>query len=426
MLRLAPLVGLAALAGCAAAGRAPAGPARPARAAAQLDPSGATDPRNVGTLAILDVTLPEAGEAIGEQFAGMQFAQRIGRLHMNDGQRRAWTAAARRDADSVLRVAGYPVRTIAAATSDAERAEGIRFGLSATVERLALRTAGRGSPMRVDATATVNWELLDFPSGRTAFGRRLEGTARTTDSLDVAAVLAIRRSFEALLADSLFRDALRNTEPQADTETFRGGYVRSLPGPMDAVVVRPEDVNVVPVGDPVVRVAAAAIMLRARDGVMATGFVITRDGLAITSSSVVHAGENRLWARFPNGVRRSARIVRERGRFALVQVACAEPCRTVDLNVEPWPTRGTPLVAVGAPFGDDEAFVTATGTESGACGWFSGGVRRLDLVGLTLGGEPVARADDGTVVGVVTREGCAMRLAEALRTLNVRLEAPGR
>ena len=419
------LFSVAALVGCAAPGPVPPLPVRAPGAPLQLDPSGATDPRNVGTIAVLEIVMPEPGAAIGEQFGGTQFAQRIGRLHMTEMAQRRWAALARADADSLLRDIGYPVRSVSAPSSDAERAEGIRFALSANVQQLAVRTAGRTGPLRVEATATVGWELLDLAAGRVVYGRQTEGQARTTDSVDAAALRAVRQAFVTLLADTTFQRVLRTPRGDvADAAVFGGAYARHLPGPLDTVVLRPEDGNVVPADEASVRTAAAVVGLRAPDGTMATGFVVSRDGLAVTASFIVRRGENQIWARFPNGIQRRARIVRRHGRLALVQVACADPCRTVDLSLGPWPADGTPLVAVGAPFSDADAFVMAAGVSRGGCGLFSGAVRGLDLNGETLGGEPVARRDDGTVVGVVTRPGCATPLGNALRTLGIRLE-PG-
>jgi hypothetical protein len=39
-----------------------------------------------------------------------------------------------------------------------------------------------------------------------------------------------------------------------------GDYARRLPGPRDTVVLRPEDLNVVPADEPAIRTAAAVVL----------------------------------------------------------------------------------------------------------------------------------------------------------------------
>lgn len=416
MSRVPMLLAAALLAACAR----PAAPPAAAPPDAAPAPAPAPAPGTVGTITVLEVVMPEPGTTIGEQYAGTQFAQRVGTMHMTEAVARRWSALARSDAEAVLRLRGYSVRSVALPTSDAARADEVRFALTATVQRLAIRTEGRNAA-NIEATAVVGWELLDLAAGSAVFGRQTEGVARDVDTAEVAARAAFQQALAVLLADSAFLAVIQRSRSEvSDAADLGEGYARRLPGPRDSVVLQPWDANVVPADGPVVRVAAGIVSIRARDGVVGTGFLITRDGLAVTRSSVARRGDAGLWARFPSGIQRRARTVRTHGRLALVQVACPDACRTVELGSDVWPVDGVSLMAVGAPADDREAVAVSIGTTAGGCGLFSGSLRQLDIMGgAPEVGEPLARADDGTVVAVVTRTGCASPLVDVLRSLRI-------
>jgi trypsin-like peptidase len=412
------------LAGCAPrSAPVAAGPVGVSGGAALVLPT-TRDPHSVGTIVMLDVTFPEAGTRVGAQLAGAQYSQRVGDLRLTEAVRQRWAREARETGEAVLRGAGFAVRSLGTPSSDAQSVEGVRFGIAGLVVALQLDVMGRTEPVRIVANATVNWELQDFAAGRALLGRSLSGTATVSDSVEAAASLAVRHSFEALLADSSFLQALGTPRSSVEMIPAGGGFVRPIPGQHDTIVLTADDFDPSQDPEPVVRVAAAVVALRASNGTTTTGFLISRDGLTVTSGRITRGDGRRVTARFPSGVERSARVVRSGHRLALVQVSCPDPCRTVEPAPAAWPTKGRRVLAVGAPFQDGESYQVGRGKDSGACGLFSGPLHEMDLGAGMLGGEPVAHEGDGTVFAVMTLPGCALRLDAALRALGVVVQGP--
>src|SRR5258707_11033811 len=123
----------------------------PATSALQSDVPVAASPQlapeAVPALMLLDVSLPPAGRAMGSHLEGALYAQRAGSIELTDGRRLSWSRAIRAAGDSLLRAAGYTVRTLGGPTSDAESMREIRFGLSVDVGELAVTTTGRVAPI---------------------------------------------------------------------------------------------------------------------------------------------------------------------------------------------------------------------------------------------------------------------------------------
>lgn len=395
-----------------------AGRFSPARAAAPLSdapvgPSVPLAPEAVPRLMILEVTLPPAGQSVGAHLEGALYAQRAGTIELTDGRRLHWSRSIRAAGDSVLRAAGFDVRSLGAPTSDAEPMHDVRFALSADVGELTVTTTGRVAPILVTARAEATWELLDLAAGGVILAVRTSGSARLTDSVDQAAVLAVRRSLESLVADTSFRRALSTPEPRSMGDVvFAPSWARRLPGPLDTLWIGNADLNVADETDAVQLVAHAVFAVHGSSSQIANGFMITRDGLALSADVPVR--ERRLWARFHDGVDRPVRILRSQDGVALLEVSCGGPCKTV-----PWSGTATPrdqdrVFTLGGPRYEGDAMYLATGRLGGSDG------TELRISGDLAGGEPVALREDGTVISLSSR-GRAVPLAEALRLLGVAL-----
>ncbi|MFI5207059.1 MAG: hypothetical protein ACHQX4_03485 [Gemmatimonadales bacterium] len=382
----------------------------PAAAGAPLAPDA------VPALMILDVTLPPAGRSVGSHLEGALYSQRAGSIELTDGLRLRWSRLIRTAGDSILRAAGYNVRSLGAPTSDAEPLRDVRFGLSVDVGELTVETTGRVAPILVAARADAVWEVLDLAAGGVILAVRTHGSARLTDSVDQAAVLAVRRSLESLAADTSFRRALSSPVPHSMADAVFGpAWGRALPGPFDTLRIGNDDLNVAAETDPVQRVAYGVFALHGTSHHTVNGFTITRDGLALSADVPVR--ERRLWARFHDGVDRPVRILRSRDGIALLEVSCSGPCMTV-----PWSATATPrdqdhVFTLGGTRYAGDAMYLATGQLHGSDG------TELRIHGDLVGGEPVALREDGTVIALSAR-GRAVPLGEALRVLGLALRAP--
>jgi hypothetical protein len=163
-------------------------------------------------------------------------------------------------------------------------------------------------------------------------------------------------------------------------------------------------------------VANGVFTVHGRGDRITTGFAVSRGGLALATGVPVR--EPRLWGRFSDGVDRPLRVLRSRAGLALLQVQCTDPCATV-----PWadsiPLRhAAPVFIVAGPVHRGEPFYVARGRI------YLRPPHDQDTPGYELavadayGGEPVARADDGTVFAMSSGAG-AVLLAEAFRRLGM-------
>jgi hypothetical protein len=373
-------------------------------------------PEALPAIMILDVNLPSAGRSVGGHFEGALYPQRAGSIELTDGRRLRWSRAIRAAGDSLLRAAGYQVRSLGEPTSDAEPMRDVRFGLSVDISDLSVATTGHVAPILVTARAEAVWEILDLAAGGVILAVRTVGTARLSDSVDQAAVLAVRRSLESLAADTSFRRALSSPVPRSmDDVVFGPAWGRALPGPFDTLRIGNGDLNVATEADAVQRVAHAVFALHGASRHTVNAFTITRDGLALSADVPVR--ERRLWGRFHDGVDRPVRILRSRDGLALLEVSCGGPCKTV-----PWSATATPrdqdrVFILGGPHYAGDAMYLATGRLGGSDG------TELRINGDVDGGEPVALKEDGTVISL-SAGGRAVPLGEALRVLGLALDTP--
>ncbi|MFI5280530.1 MAG: hypothetical protein ACHQU1_08550 [Gemmatimonadales bacterium] len=371
-------------------------------------------PGAVPTLMVLDVTLPAAGRNVGGHFEGALYPQRAGSIELTEGRRLRWSRSIRAASDSILRATGYTMRSLGEPTSDAEPMHDVRFGLSVDVSELTVTTTGRVAPILVTAHAEAVWELLDLAAGGVILAVRTVGSARLDDSVDQAAVLAVRRSLESLAADTSFRRALSSPVPHSmDDLVFGPAWGRALPGPFDTLRIGNDDLDVAEESDAVQRVAHGVFAVHGASARTVNAFTITKDGLALSADVPVR--ERRLWARFHDGVDRPVRILRAREGIALLEVSCGGPCKTVPWSVTRAPRDQDRVFTLGGPRYEGDAMYLATGQLAGSDG------TELRINGDLDGGEPVALREDGTVISL-SAGGRAVPLAEAMRLLGLVLK----
>jgi hypothetical protein len=402
------LVAVCALLGCAHHRAAPDAPT-------------AGLPQSSGVVVLTGVDLPESGSIFGGHYTGATFDVRQSSYQMTEAVRTRWGRDARQRGEALLRGAGIRVHTLGPSTSDAQQLQGVQYGLSGSVTDLAVRSSGGTEPFRMDVQVEVSWEVLDLGSGDAIFGRTIRAGVREVAALDAAVGHALDASLNRLVADSAFRYALAEMRSDPDAGVA-ARFARPAPAPDEVVILAPHDINASDDSTSTGRLAAGLVTLHNPDAMLGTAFLISRDGLALTSARIVR-NLRRVRARLPNGVDRPIRVVRvARGLdVALIQVACAE-CTTVDWEAPGGVDVYTNVVAAAAPPSDRDSAGIAFGRVGGR--WFlANGVTLVDLPdGVVAGGEPVARTASGKVFAMVsTRPGrrSALLLREVLGALKV-------
>ena len=375
---------------------------------------------SAATILLIGLELPPAGTAIGGQYGGPH-DDRVSTYHLTDAVRARWAGQARERGEALMRGAGYRVRSVGPASSDARQLLGVQYGLSGRVTLLAIRSTGASEPLSVEALAEVSWELLDLGSGTAVFGRSLRGSARITGTVDDAAALALGSALERLIVDTLFIRAL--AAPRADPDAGTANFTREIPSEHEPIVLVDADLNPSTDTSLIARVSAGVVTLRSQDRGRGTAFILTRDGLALGIGRSVR-NARQLRARFASGVERPARVLRTNAALdiSLIQIACAQQCPTVDWSAPDGVDVFTGFVAIGAPASDDDTVSVTIGRVGGRWG-LANGVTLQGAQGLVAGGEPVARINSGKVFGLVSaRPGrtTAVLLSEALRALRVR------
>lgn len=411
-MRRATVVGAVLLAACAS-GPAP-GPQQ--RGVRLLEPS------EIGPLVITDIVLPPAGTPIGGHYQGTGHTERLQRYQLTELARTRWSQEGRLRGERVMRLAGYLVESIGPASSDARRLVGIDYGLSGSVVAMEVSSTGTGQPYLVQSSVEIAWELIDFTSGAVIFGRSVRGGARLTGPIDSSVADAMNESLERLLADSGFRRALSVPRSEGGPETSRG--FRTLPERGQPIEVTAADLNPSPDSGAQTRVAWGVASLHGPGGgYFGSAFVLTRDGLALTTDQAMRTarGGRGARARLSSGVERPLRVVRaDRGlNVALVQVQCPGDCPTVDWRAFVTAEPGLAVLIVGS---SGDSLLVNQGMMGGRWGIASGVT--IETTG-GAPGEPIATPGIGRVFAMVAGfpgRQAALMLAEIFRELNVTVD----
>lgn len=371
-----------------------------------------------GAILLSGVEFPEAGASFGGHFGGAGFDVRQFGYQMTDAVRAQWSLEARRRGERLLRAAGFRVHVIGPQTGGVSQLLGVQYGLSGRVAQLLVRSFGQGEPFRIEAQAAVEWELLDLGAGAEVIGRTMRHVARGTGSLDSLVGQAVDGSLAQLLADSAFRYALAQVRAEPDART--AARFRDTVSDDQTIDILIDDINPSHDSALIGRVAAGLVTLRSPAGLMGTAFLISRDGLALTSARLVR--DRRLRARFPNGIERPVQVLRtHRGLdVALVQIACTV-CTTVPwVSPEGAPVR-TGIVTVGAAIDAGARLRVEYGRLGGRWGLAHGVT--VELRAGAIGGEPIMNTATGQVFAMISSRGgraVALMLYEVLEALRIR------
>jgi hypothetical protein len=384
----------------------------------------APDPRSVGAIVVLGVELPPQGTLIGAHYQGQLYEVRQEPYSLSADTRGAWSTAARRRAEALVREAGFTVRSVGPVTSSSRRVDDARFGIRGRAISFGFHSTGQVEPFFVVFTAELSWQVIDLSDGTVIFERTALGTARQRGDIDAAAATALDQTLLTFLGDGSLAAALTG-RPGPDSNAVER-FTRPPPGHDDVISLGPGDRNASAEFTPVTRVAEGLAALRGPGGGQyGTAILLSRDGLGLTTMRSARAlrGLTSARARLHSGLEWPVRVVRSSRTYgvALLQVACPGDCPTVDWDL---PARVAPfseVVVVGA--GDEGVGTlsvreTVVGGRWGLARGVSLGVRADD-------GGAVALVDNGRVFGIVVTVGerrIVMMLRESLRALKVRPE----
>ncbi|MFI5280532.1 MAG: hypothetical protein ACHQU1_08560 [Gemmatimonadales bacterium] len=420
--RLVPLLALALAGACVHhagdAGLAPAQAATPPSA----------PPAGAGTILFMGVDLPAAGSIIGGHYGGATFDVRQATYQLSESVRARWTQLERDRGESLMRGAGYLVRSVGPSSSDAQQLLGVQYGLTGRVTNFAVRSSGASEPLTIDAQVDISWELLDLGSGGAVFGRQVHASARVAGTVELGFAQVVDNALARLLGDTLFVRALGMPRYQPDARVS-GPLTRRLPPGGATIDLMDDDLNPSADASMVERLSAGLVMLRGQGGRLGTAVVLTRDGLAIAVGRTARTTQQ-LRARLPSGVEAPVMLVRSNAGLdvALLQIACPQACETVDWDAPDEVRVFTGAVTIGAPEADDQPATPVVGRVGGRWGMASG-ITLEGMGGQAGGGWPVASTSSGRVFALVsTRPGrqSVVLLAEVLRALNVRAPASRR
>lgn len=376
-------------------------------------------PADVGPVVLTGLELPVAGTLIGGHFHGAGYAVRQSSYHITEAVRTRWALDGRLRGERILRLAGYFVENVDPSSSDARRINA-DFGLSGRVAGLEVRSTGNGAPFDIDAQVEIAWELLDIASGAVIVGRNVRGGARFVGTMDSAVGAAIDQSLERLLADSVFQMALSVPRDDFAGTTTRGW--RDVPGPGEIIELTESDLNTSRDSAALERVAWGVVSLHGTGGgYFGSAFLLTRDGLGLTSFNSMRAARRSrdVRVRLVTGVERPVRLLRRDAQLnvALIQVQCPGDCPTVDWRAPAGVPPSTHVMIVGSR---GTSLIISPGMVGGRWGVAYGLTLETDT---GAAGEPIATPGQGRVfamVGGLPGQTTAITLEQIFRALRIR------
>lgn len=317
--------------------------------------------------------------------------------------------------------------------------------------------APTGPPRGLTDPVEVYFNDTEIPPGFSVLGEIHIGDTGFSTGCDLDAVVGIAKDkARSVGADAIYLElvagpdisstcyritarVLRYDTAPGVTETAVGSqpvttaehvnWRRPAPSADEILYVRHEDRNPRIHADRFERAADAVVRLDGPTGT-ATGFVITRDGLALTNHHVVE-NQTYLEASLRDGRRLPVRVLRSDSTadVALVQIDCAVDCFTLDLATMN-PRVGADVHVIGNALALDHTLTR--GIVSGLR--LARGVTLIQTdAALNLGnsGGPIILAETGEVLAVVTWKvaggtaeglGFGVSVIDALRVLGIQYQ----
>lgn len=183
------------------------------------------------------------------------------------------------------------------------------------------------------------------------------------------------------------------------------------------------------------RVADAVVSIRGSRS-RGTGFLITRDGLALTNHHLIER-QDRLTAELRDGRTVAVRVLRSDpgSDVALIELPCGSRCSTVSLGADEKVTVGSDVYIIGTPLSDYLSHTLTKGIVSGLRSRKGVGRIQTDAaINPGSSGGPIVDAATGRVIGIVSSKlvggdvegiGFGTAISDALSILGVEMAAGG-
>ena len=346
---------------------------------------------------------------------------------------RTWAQWMRDSGVQLLENAGYNVRAPSELFSRVENYGGVRFVLAGRVGRLAFDTYGSLAGDKTTVSMDVRWELLDGATQEVLYSTTTSASSETGGQTGDALIVAFHRLFTTLLGSRQFVAAFPTGGVPPPTfaaapVSAAADWPTAMPAAADLIYITEEDALPSDGSTVFERVAEGVVSILGPTG-HGSGFIISRNGLALTNHHVI---EDQAWlvATTRANDTLAVRLIRSDADadVALVQVMCESDCVTVMLS-QSVPEVGSDLLVVGTPLLSSLSYTATRGIVSGLR--LSDGVTLIQTdaaINPGNSGGPMLRLD-GTVVGIVTSKlvaadveglGFGIEIGDALRSVGIR------
>jgi S1-C subfamily serine protease len=340
---------------------------------------------------------------------------------------RDWKLVERQVGVTVLERSGYHAKRVPDDFTRMETYVGARFLLGGRVLRLLTSVNGSDHPDSSAVAVSVQWTLFDAAAHLVAFRGTEDVQLTCAGGTDTAVTNAVTQALSDFLGRDSVRSLLKPSAPPPNAE-----WSRPVPSNDSPIELFAADRNV-DIGRSALEGSLSGVVsLRGPAGI-GSALVIAKSGLALTNYHVVH-NQRSLMATFLNGSTTAVRVIRTDSvaDLALVEVACAAACHTVDLY-SGTPPLGSDVFAIGSPVSEQFSHTVTKGIVSAIR---QHGVERLIQTDAALNpgnsGGPLVDAQTARAIGIVSHKlmvdgtegiGFAILIDDALRLLNVRRAA---
>ena len=309
-----------------------------------------------------------------------------------------------------------------------------------------------GSPKGVIAPIDIYEDERSIPKGTTVVGTiRIGDTGFSTDCGFRTAVAAMKEEARRIGADGVYLARVQEPDWWSTCYRITGRLLRYEPRSTEGAnghtpaeppawaTWRPTQTEVIRIRshhrqpstapDLFDRTAAGTISLSTKDR-EGTGFLITRDGLALTNHHVVE-GHVEVMARTASGKALEGRVLRrnETADVALLEIDCDNDCFTLDISRSS-PRPGQPVWIVGVPIGLEHS--VSAGIVSGLRNQDGHRLIQTDAaINPGNSGGPIVDRDTGQVIGIATAKivaesieglGFGVAAEDGLRALGAQLD----